>query len=219
MEIYKKLLKARDSIKNTKIEKKGENKFSNYKYFTPSQISDLVHDACKETGLICLYLLEKSDTGYTAILNVFNTEKPEEHLVFSIPTAVPEIKATNEAQKIGGTVTYSERYLKMIVFDITDNSLDFDTTENTEKQAKKELKEVKSEYPTIPKLSDKFYENWGKSAYPYTILDEKFVELAGKRYLLSEAQIRDCNIYVEQMQDLYALEELKKNNIADVEQM
>ena len=50
-------------------------------------------------------------------------------------SAIPEIKATNVAQQLGGCSTYTERYMKQSMFGITDNQLDFDTTENTKKQA------------------------------------------------------------------------------------
>ena len=201
MEIYKKLLNARYSIKNTKVEKKGENNFTKFKYFTPSQISDLVHDACIETGLVTIYNLVKESGEYTAKLQIFNVDKPDEIIVFVIPTAMPEIKATNEAQRVGGMVTYSERYLKMIAFDITDNSLDFDTTENTEKQVK--IPEILA----LPKITPKFYDVWDKE-----ILDGGFVELKGKKYKMSKEQIQECTIYLQKLEELYKHEQEKQQN-------
>ena len=41
--------------------------------------------------------------------------------------------ATNDTQQMGGTDTYSERYIKMKVFQIKDNNLDFDSQDNTKK--------------------------------------------------------------------------------------
>ena len=64
-------------------------------------------------------------------------------------SAIPEIKATNIAQQLGGCVTYTERYLKMSLFGITDNQLDFDTTENTKKQT-----ETATKVPEQPKVID-----------------------------------------------------------------
>ena len=41
--------------------------------------------------------------------------------------------ATNETQQMGGTDTYSERYIKMKVFQIKDNNLDIDSQDNRTK--------------------------------------------------------------------------------------
>jgi hypothetical protein len=47
---------------------------------------------------------------------------------------IPSIKATNIAQQLGGAMTYTKRYLLMNTFNITDNNLDHDTTQNTQKR-------------------------------------------------------------------------------------
>src|SRR5690554_4666080 len=104
MEIYKKIAQAKKEIKNTKLEKKGENKFSGYKYFTPSQIERLVSDACDNNGLITTFDLKRNEFGETGYLSVICTETGES-LVFEMATAIPEIKATNIAQQLGGCVT------------------------------------------------------------------------------------------------------------------
>ena len=44
------------------------------------------------------------------------------------------ITATNETQQMGGTDTYSERYIKMKVFQIKDNNLDIDSQDNRPKK-------------------------------------------------------------------------------------
>jgi hypothetical protein len=72
---------------------------------------------------------------------------------FSIATEIPEIKATNVAQQLGGAVTYSERYLLMIAYDIKDNNLDFDSQKP--KEEKREKTEKKYEEDERPWLSEK----------------------------------------------------------------
>lgn len=200
MNIYEKLLTARNLIKESKVKKEGLNKFSGYEYFTPSQISIIVHDACQKTGLLHVYRLEKIIDGYIAYLTIIDIENCE-NIVFTIPTSIPEIKATNEAQKLGGAVTYSERYLLMIAFDIVDNSLDFDTTENTEKSAKKESKPT---YKPLPKINDNFWKVWDKE-----ILEGNLVEIKGVKYQLSTDQVKECTIYLQQLEELYAEQQIK----------
>ncbi len=57
----------------------------------------------------------------------------ERDITFTFVTDVPEIKATNASQKLGGMMTYTERYAKSSVFGIVDNNLDFDSQDNRAK--------------------------------------------------------------------------------------
>jgi hypothetical protein len=209
MEIYEKLLTARNLIKETKVKKEGKNTFSNYEYFTPSQISLLCHDACTKMKLLSVYSLKKHDSGYIATLTIYDAEKPEKSIIFEIPTSIPEIKATNEAQKLGGAVTYSHRYLLMLAFDIVDNSLDFDSTENTEKQAKKQP-EKKEIIKPLPPITDNFYKVWNKE-----IELDNTVILKGVKYQLSDDQLKQCTVYLQQLEELYYDEQIKEQSIVD----
>jgi len=130
MEIVKQLSNAKKNIRETKMKKEGKNTFSNYEYFTPSQVERLVSDACARNNLLSVFELKRNELGVYGVLTVYSTLS-DEKLTFEMATAIPEIKATNVAQQLGGCVTYTERYLKQSVFGIIDNSLDFDTTENT----------------------------------------------------------------------------------------
>jgi hypothetical protein len=190
MNIYEKLLKARDLIKTTKVKKEGKNTYSGYEYFTPSQISQLVHSVCIELNLIFLFKLENSEFGYMAKLYLCDVQEPEKGINWQIPTAIPEIKATNAAQQLGGAVTYSERYLLMIAFDIVDNSLDFDTTENTKKTVEKEDK-----IQIITGLTDKFFDNFNGEILPGNI-----VELKGRKFKLSDEANKQLRDYLDQLE-------------------
>ncbi len=125
-ETIKKLSDARQSIRQTKIEKQGYNEFSKYKYFTPEQISHLVNEACTDAKLFHKFSLIRTDLGLMAQLVIFDLDGSSS-LTFEMATEIPAIKATNVAQQLGGCVTYSERYLLQIAFDIKDNNLDFDS--------------------------------------------------------------------------------------------
>lgn len=135
MEIYKKLAQAREIIKSSLIKKAGKNKFSNYDYFTPEQINAMVHEAEKQTGLIHLFGLEREVLGMIGRLLIVDIETGE-NITFIQATDIPEIKATNVSQQIGGAVTYTNRYMLMTAFDIADNSLDFDANDNREPEKK-----------------------------------------------------------------------------------
>lgn len=133
MKTLEKLNKAIEIIKSKDLKKKGKNKFSNYDYYTPDQVSELVVGACHEVKIFPKFDLIRNELGITGKLSVYDIESDEQPIVFEMASAIPEIKATNISQQLGGAMTYTKRYLLMNAFDITDNNLDFDTTENTEK--------------------------------------------------------------------------------------
>jgi len=139
MKLVEKLANAKREIKETKLKKEGENKFSNYKYFTPSQIELLVQQSCFNNRMVTKFDLLRDSLGVYGTLTIFDLDS-EENLVFTMASAIPEIKATNIAQQLGGAMTYTERYLKTSAFGITDNNLDFDNHDNTKKEVvKKEI--------------------------------------------------------------------------------
>jgi hypothetical protein len=138
MEAMKKLAAAREKIRSTPLKKEGTNTFSKYKYFTPEQIAELTSNP--DFGLFNKFDLVRTELGLTARLSVIDIESGGS-VDFQIATDIPEIKATNVAQQLGGCVTYScvtysERYLLQIAYDIKDNNLDFDTDQK--KGTKKE---------------------------------------------------------------------------------
>lgn len=124
---------AKKQIKETKLEKKGYNTYSNYHYFLPEQIEQLVFDACEKQGLFTKFDLIRNERGETGILTVFHIET-QQNMAFTLATAIPEIKATNIAQQLGGCLTYTERYLKQTAFGISDNTIDFDSQKPQSKQ-------------------------------------------------------------------------------------
>jgi hypothetical protein len=80
--------------------------------------------------------LIRDNLGVFGRLTIFDCES-DEIITYDMATAIPEIKATNIAQQLGGCVTYTERYLKMSAFGITDSNLDFDN--DGKKEVEKEV--------------------------------------------------------------------------------
>ena len=126
-ELLQKLSNAKLEIKETKLQKGGWNDYSKYAYFTPDQIEFLVSQACKNNKLLTTFDLIRNELGIYGELTIYDIESANE-LILKMATDIPQIKATNTAQQLGGCVTYTERYLKMSAFGITDNQLDFDVT-------------------------------------------------------------------------------------------
>ena len=136
MEIYKKLAAARASIKAQPLKKSGHNTYSEYDYFTPEQVSQMVSKAEAEVGIVHTFDLERDPAnGLHGYLHLTDIESGD-GITFIQATDIPAIKATNIAQQIGGAVTYTLRYMLMTAFDIADNSLDFDSKDNREDEKK-----------------------------------------------------------------------------------
>lgn len=129
MKLIQKIANAKKQIKETKIKKEGKNDFAKYAYFTPSQTEQLVNDVCESNGLLIKFDLIRNELGVFGRLTIFDCDS-DETLQYEMATAIPEIKATNIAQQLGGCVTYTERYLKTSAFGIVDNNLDFDAKNN-----------------------------------------------------------------------------------------
>ena len=187
--LLEKLNKAKLEIKETKIEKAGWNDYSQYAYFTPEQIEYLVAQACKNNGLLTTFDLIRNELGIYGQLTIYEIETGES-LKLQMATEIPQIKATNTAQQLGGCMTYTERYLKTSAFGITDNRLDFDTTENTKKNANKpEAKKQKMSWgQTLNALDNGFDEMGAKELFTQTIESAGY-DLEGA-YALSDKDLQ-----------------------------
>ena len=137
MEILKKLQSARKLVKETDIKKEGKNTYSDYNYFTPSQISDLVFEIEQKLNIFHKFDLMNIKGSIYGLITLYDLDSNED-LEFKMLTDIPQITATNKTQQLGGAMTYTNRYLLMNIYDIQDNSLDFDTEKKqTKKQTKK----------------------------------------------------------------------------------
>ena len=134
--VLKKLFLAKAMVSQMKNSKEWSNDFSKYSYLTPEQVNKIVQTVNDENWLFTAFNLKRNEYWVFWTLTVYDVESWES-LEFEMASEIPEIKATNAAQQLGWCVTYTERYLKMSVYWIVDNSLDFDTTENTKARAQK----------------------------------------------------------------------------------
>jgi hypothetical protein len=125
-EVIKKLDEARKFIKNSDLKKSG--KAGNFAYYTPEQVSTLVYQACNKTNLFHHFNLIKVDDVMQGVLTIYDLDS-DDSIEFVQITDMPEMRNTNDAQRIGGAVTYTNRYMLMTAFNIVENSLDFDAVE------------------------------------------------------------------------------------------
>ena len=124
LNVYQKLIGAREQFLNSDIQKTGKNMHLSFKYF---ELDDIVPTATRiftEMRLIGIV----NFTTDTATMNIVNTENPEESITFTAPfnqiepiVSATGAKATNEMQALGSSITYMRRYLYMMALDICES--------------------------------------------------------------------------------------------------
>jgi hypothetical protein len=151
--VLSKLATARLFIKSHPIKKDGRNEFSKYDYFTPEIVSKLVNEACVESDIICVFSLKQDSLSYYGEIVTTDLETGEQ-LITEMRTAKPMITATNETQQMGGMNTYAKRYAFMSLFDIEDNTIDFDSQDNS--KSKKQQSQPQNDLPWLNENTDEF---------------------------------------------------------------
>lgn len=174
-QILLKLKKARNIIKNSDLKKTGRNEYSKFDYYTPEQVEKLVDKACEETETIVLCNLKGDENGLFQTLDLIDLET-EERLSFEMRTKHGSITATNETQQMGGTDTYSERYIKMKVFQIKDNNLELDINKQEDSKIIKVKSEV-SKITSIEKLRQYYESNKGLGKEVSELITNRSTEL------------------------------------------
>ena len=127
MNIYEKIQCVKQLLLNTNVKKSGQNKFANYTYYELADFLPVLIGLCTEQKLFTRVSFDNE----LATLEIINSEKPEEKVVYTSPMRELELKGCNAIQGLGGVETYSRRYLYMCAFDIVENDM-FDAVESKE---------------------------------------------------------------------------------------
>lgn len=124
LNVYQKLIMAREKFLMSDINQSGKNMQLSFKYFELKDIVPTVTHIFNEIGLIAL----DSFTDTVATLTIVNTDAPEETIPFTMPfnQIAPIVsnagkQVTNDMQALGSSVTYMRRYLYQIAMDICVN--------------------------------------------------------------------------------------------------
>ena len=132
MNVWSKLLAVRNEFYAAGAKKTGKNLHAEFMYF---ELIDIVPVAAPIFAKYKLLLMPTFMNG-NAVAMVVNTEKPNEHIEFSIPLqfiAEPGKFRMNEVQGVGAAVTYYRRYLYMIVLDLVESdSFDGESKDNAD---------------------------------------------------------------------------------------
>ena len=119
MNIYEKLQKCRVEVQNSGVKKSGKNKYSNYEYFELSDFLPSINTSMDTHKLTSIFSFSKEE----ATLQIINSEKPEEKILFKTPVAIVPLKGCNDMQSIGASQSYARRYLYFMAFEIAENDV------------------------------------------------------------------------------------------------
>lgn len=129
MNIYEKVQIVKQKLLGANIKKSGVNKFANYTYYELSDFLPTLINLCVEQKLFTSIRFD----DVMAYLDIIDTEKPEDKIIYTSPMRELELKGCNQIQALGGIETYSRRYLYMCAFDIVENDM-FDGAKQEDKQ-------------------------------------------------------------------------------------
>jgi len=117
MNVYQKLNAARDQFHSQKLKKSGHNKFANYYYF---ELGDFIIPALQifhEVGLTSVISFGTEN----AVMEIVNTEKPEQKVFITSPMSTAALKGCHEVQNLGAVQTYLRRYLWVAALEIVEH--------------------------------------------------------------------------------------------------
>lgn len=124
------LLKISNEIR---VKKDGENTYSNYSYFTPDGILNILNPLLDLHGVFSHFTLERKENSYIGKLELSDVNS-DDKVCYEMESPEITIKATNPVQSLGGLQTYLKRYLLMNAFNIADNKDDYDSDNMKDKK-------------------------------------------------------------------------------------
>jgi hypothetical protein len=115
--VYQKLNAARDEFHQAKLKKSGHNKFANYYYF---ELGDFVIPALEIFRSVGLTSVIRFGIDQ-AVMEIVNTDKPEEKIIITSPMSSAALKGCHEVQNLGAVQTYIRRYLWVAALEIVEH--------------------------------------------------------------------------------------------------
>lgn len=117
--IYQKMSAVRVIMQGRLSRKSGVNPEAGFTYF---ELKDFIPEANRlfnEAGMLPVFRMRRAENGFfEASLEIINTEKTEETIMFTLPVIVSNGIGM---QAIGASDTYARRYLYMNALEITEN--------------------------------------------------------------------------------------------------
>lgn len=156
MNVYEKLMIARDEFLKAPVKKSGVNRFAEFKYFELEDIVPVANSIFKSLNLVFnTSIVEEEFVGV-----LVNVDNPVEVIKFKIPTIdltvmdkegnIKPPAGMNSVQALGSTITYMRRYLYMLCLDIVEADAIDATIDKPNTEAPKAEAPKKSNKPVSP---------------------------------------------------------------------
>jgi len=130
--VYKKIQHVRAELVKLNLKKTGVNSYSNFTYYELGDFLPTLNMLMDKYGLCTRFVIQPKNENNPekALLEVVNSDNPEEAVVFYSETAEVEIGkkrdgsgGADKIQNLGGKITYMRRYLLMNAFEIIESDL------------------------------------------------------------------------------------------------
>ena len=116
MNIYEKLQQARVILQEKNLKKSGKNAYSGFTYFELADFIPTVNIIFNELKICSNFSIFDN----IAHLYIYNSENPDEQILFTMPTAELQLKGCTAIQALGGVNTYCRRYLYLNALEIVE---------------------------------------------------------------------------------------------------
>ncbi len=149
--VYQKIQKTRASLVKLNLKKTGKNDYSKYTYYELGDFLPALNTLMDEIGLMTRFVIwpAKGKQKERALLELINTDKPEEKVSFISETAEVNIGRKKDGsggadpiQNLGGKITYMRRYMLMVAFEIVESDYVEDSKSKAPKSSDLELDNV-----------------------------------------------------------------------------
>lgn len=159
LNVYQKIQRVRAELVKMNLRKTGKNTYSNFTYYELGDFLPPLNKLMDEYGLMTRFTIDskKGEQPEKAILQVFNSENPEEVVVFRSETAEVEIGKKKDGsggadpiQNLGGKITYMRRYMMMVAFEIVES----DYVDRRDQATTKKSSDLELDEESIKKISD-----------------------------------------------------------------
>jgi hypothetical protein len=117
--VYEKLQQARVALQEKNLKKSGKNNYSGFTYYELADFIPTVNIIFKNLQLCSNFSIKDNE----AQLIIINAEKPDEQILFTMPTATLELKGCTAIQALGGVNTYCRRYLYLNALEIVESDM------------------------------------------------------------------------------------------------
>ena len=117
MSVYSKLMEARISLQNTKLNKSGHNKFAGYQYFELGDFLPQINQIFHEIGLCGIISFGEE----LATLKIYDVIENGEPIIITSPMKEANLKGCHPIQNLGAVETYTRRYLWVTALEIVEH--------------------------------------------------------------------------------------------------